>query len=484
MRLRFAPSPTGQLHIGGARTALFNWAYARRHGGTFLLRIEDTDPERSRREYEDAILEGLAWLGLDWDEGPQKGGPHGPYRQSERAESHLGVAGQLRRAGWAYPCFCSKERLDALRAEQESRKQTPRYDGRCRDLAEDDARARIEAGEPFVLRFRCPEGETTFRDLIRGQVTFQNAEVDDWVMVRTDGTPTYNFVCVCDDAAMEITHVVRGEEHLVNTPKQILLFGVLGAPAPIYAHLPLMLGTGGRKMSKRDGDTALTDYRDKGYPPEAVLNFLALQGWALDGETEVFPREVLVENFDLAKVGKGGSVFDPEKFRWMAGEYVRSEPLAQTTDRALPFLAAAGLQRGDQTREWLERAVGTVRERVQLYGEIPDQLAYLFQDDDAVVYEEKAEANARKHGEVGLSALKDLAAWVDGPLRDGVASERLASDLKAWVKERGVTFPLVFQPLRCALTGKPGGPELSDVMLLLGADAVARRLDAALARLG
>lgn len=486
MRLRFAPSPTGTLHIGGVRTALYNWAAARRSGGTFLLRVEDTDPERSKPEFETAILEGLRWVGLEWDEGPDVGGEHGPYRQSERLEAHLGVAAQLRRSGWAYPCFCSRERLDELRAAQEARKETPRYDGHCRSVSEEEAARRIEAGESFVLRFRTPEGKTTFRDLVRGEVTFDNSEVDDWVLIRTDGSPTYNFVCVCDDAAMEITHVVRGEEHLVNTPKQIHLFNVLGVPAPTFAHLPLMLGTSGKKMSKRDGDTAVTDYRDRGFPPEAVLNFLALQGWALDGETEIFSRDTMVEHFDLERVSKGGSIFDPEKFQWMAGEYLRSEPLAQTAERSKPFVVAAGLASEEDLAaraDWFERAVATVRERVQLYSEVPAALGYLFADDASVEFEEKAEKGARKHGEAGLSALADLSAWLTGRLGDGASAEALGSDLKGWVQDRGVKIPVVFQPLRCALSGKPGGPDLAEMMLLLGPEKVAARLAAAIARL-
>ncbi len=486
MRLRFAPSPTGQLHIGGARTALFNWAVARKSGGQFLLRVEDTDPERSKREYEEAIFDGLRWLGLTWDEGPDAGGPHGPYRQSERSDVHLGIAAQLRRSGWAYPCFCSKERLDSLRAEQEAAKQTPRYDGLCRDVSEEQARTRMDAGDSFVLRFRTPEGSTTFRDLIRGEVTFENIEVDDWVLVRTDGTPTYNFVCVCDDAAMEITHVVRGEEHLVNTPKQILLYEVLGASAPTFAHLPLMLGTGGKKMSKRDGDTALTDYREAGYPPEAVLNFLALQGWALDGETEIFSVETLIERFDLERVSKGGSIFDPEKFKWMAGEYLRAEPLSQTAERSRPFVVAKELATEAELTEraaWFERAVDTIRERVQLYSEVPSALDYLFAPDDAVPFDEKAEKGARKHGPDGLAVLVDLEDWLASHLSPGVGSEALGAELKSWVKQRGVKFPVAFQPLRCALTGKAGGPELADVLLLLGLERAQARLRAGQVRL-
>ena len=365
-------------------------------------------------------------------------------------------------------------------------KLTPRYDGRCRELSEEAAAAQVEAGQPFVLRFRTPEGTTSFKDLIRVEVTFQNEEVDDWVLIRSDGNPTYNFVCVCDDAAMGITHVVRGEEHLVNTPKQILLYEVLGANAPAFAHVPLMLSAAGKKMSKRDGDTGLADYRRAGYSPEATVNFLALQGWALDGETEVFPVEQLIENFDLGRVSKGGSIFDQEKFKWMSGEYLRAEPLSQTAERSRPFVVAAGLTTEADLqgrKDWFERAVEAVRPRVQLYSEIPGALAFLFAPDDALSYDPKAEAGARKRGADGLLALEALAPWLEQRLSGEADSAALGADLKAWVTERGVKFPVVFQPLRCALTGNAGGPELADILLLLGAERVLARLRAGMTRL-
>ncbi|HKX46892.1 MAG TPA: glutamate--tRNA ligase, partial [Planctomycetota bacterium] len=410
IRVRFAPSPTGKLHIGGARTALFNWAYARGRGGKFLLRIEDTDRERSTPEFERAILEGLRWLGMQWDEGPDVGGPHAPYRQSEREDLHRGVAAELLAAGWAYRCFCSPERLERLREEQSARHAKPAYDGLCRDLDGAEVARRVEQGERPVLRFRVPDGETRFTDLIRGEVVFQNREVDDWVMVRSDGAPTYNFVVVCDDSAMEITHVIRGEEHLTNTPKQLLLYGALGVPAPVFAHLPLMLGTDGKKLSKRTGDTALQDYRDKGFPPEAVMNFLCLQGWALDDKTEVFTLDELVRRFDVVDVSKGGSIFDLDKFRWLAGEYIRRDSLERVADRCVPFVVAAGLATEAELaarRAWFLAVVRTEQERITTYGELPERIAYLFADDAALPWDPKAEEAARKHGG------EPLAAWLD-----------------------------------------------------------------------
>jgi len=490
VRTRFAPSPTGALHIGGARTALFNWAVARRAGGAFVLRIEDTDPERSKREYEDAILDGFRWLGIDWDEGPDVGGPHGPYRQSERVERHLAVANELLAKGLAYRCFATSEELAKLREEQEARKQTPRYDGRFRDLDPTEAERRAAAGEPFTIRFKVPgrddaDAATVFDDAIRGTVRFAHAEVEDWIMVRTDGSPTYNFVCVCDDSDMRITHVVRGEEHLVNTPKQILLFQALGLEPPVFAHLPLILGTDGKKMSKRTGDTALEAYREQGHPPEALVNFLCLQGWAIDGEREVFSREELVENFELSDVSKGGSVFDPDKLEWLSGEYLRSEPLERTLERAAPFLERAGLlPDGDleARRDFWLVAVDAIRERVRRYAEVPEKLAFLFAPDRTLPWDPKAEQKTRKNADAGevLAGVRAFLADLD---EARYTREALGDALKEWAGEAGHTLGAVFQPLRTALTGEPGGPELADVLVLLGRERATARLDAAVERL-
>ncbi len=485
VRVRFAPSPTGKLHIGGARTALFNWAFARRHGGVFLLRIEDTDRERSRPEYERAILDGLRWLGIDWDEGPDIGGPFGPYRQAERLEAHLAAARELEQRGQAYRCFCSAERLEELRERQSARKEKPGYDGHCRDLGSDEVERRRAAGEPSVLRFRVPEGETRFVDLVRGDVTFANREVDDWVMVRSDDSPTYNFVVVCDDAHMRVTHVLRGEEHLTNTPKQVLLYGALGLEVPRFGHFPLMLGTDGKKLSKRTGDTALEDYRDKGYPVEAVLNFLCLQGWALDGKTEVFGLADLVAHFDVGDVSKAGSIFDQDKFLWLAGEYIRSDSLERVAERCAPFVIAEGLMDAEQIAErraWYLSAVASEKERIRTYGELPGRIAYLFASDENLPYAEEAESKARAKLGDG-SHLKAYADWLEPLLAEPLDPADLGTRTRAWLKERGVPLPALFQPLRCALTGEAGGPDLFEVMALLGPERTRLRLRAGLTRL-
>jgi glutamyl-tRNA synthetase len=482
VRLRFAPSPTGQLHIGGARTALFNWAYARRLGGTFVLRVEDTDPTRSKREYEDALVDGLRWLGLTWDEGPGVEGPYGPYRQSERRPRHDELAARLLGEGHAYRDFSPPPKEEAVPVQKRGHDV---YRGQDRDLAPAESDRRATAGEPFVLRFRVPDGHTRFIDHIRGDVDFDNREVDDWVMVRTDGSPTYNFVVVCDDADMRITHVLRGEEHLVNTPKQVLLYGALGLDAPEFGHLPLMLGTDKKKLSKRTGDTALVDYRDKGYPRDAVINFLCLQGWALDGATEVFSIDQLVEHFDIKDVSKGGSIFDPEKFLWLAGEYVRSDTVENTAAGCAPFVIAAGLMTADELAarsDWFQAVVAGVRERIRTYSELPERIAFLFAADEDVAYDDKALAGATKH-EGWSDTLRDFADWLRPRLDAGETPDALRDATKAWVKERGLKFPQLFQPLRCALTGQPGGPDLFDVISWLGSEAALARIEVGRSRL-
>ena len=485
VRVRFAPSPSGNLHIGGARTALFNWAYARKTGGRFVLRIEDTDRERSSAESEQSILDALRWLGMDWDEGPDAGGEYGPYRQSERQERHLAVAAALYQAGWAYRCFCTPERLGELRERQMANKERVMYDRHCRELSKEEADARVQAGERPVLRFAVPEGETRFTDLVRGEVTVQNAEVDDFVMVRADGSPTYNFVVVCDDVDMGITHVARGDDHLTNTLKQVLLYRALGEPLPTFAHFPLMLGKDKKKLSKRTGDTDLKDYRDKGYPPAAVLNFLALQGWALDGERDVFSVEELIEHFELGDVSKAGAVFDPEKFRWMASEYLRAESPADLMAHTAPHLVSAGYasesELGERA-EWFGRVIELHRERIELYSDLPRAAAWLFGPDQGLEWDPKALKGARKHAQADAT-LEAYRAWLAEQLERGASVDELREATKAWVGERELKIPALFQPLRCALSGRPGGPDLFEMIDLLGAERSLARLDDGIARL-
>jgi nondiscriminating glutamyl-tRNA synthetase len=485
VRVRIAPSPTGTVHLGLCRTALFNWAFARGRGGTFVMRIEDTDADRNTQESLDAILEGLRWLGLDWEEGPDVGGPHGPYMQSERIEGHRATAAKLLDLGVAYRDFSTAEELDAWRAEQEARKQKIAYRGKDRDLDAVDSARRAEAGEEFALRFRIPEGETTFTDLVRGQVTVPHFEIDDWVLVRRNaGNPTYNFVVVCDDVDMAVSHVFRGEEHLINTPKQLLLYSALGLEAPEFGHLPLMLGSDRKKLSKRTGDTSLGDYRANGYPQKAILNFLALQGWALDGETEVFSMEQLIKNFEAKDVSKAGAVFDLDKFAWLAGEYLRQESAAELALHTAPYVIEAGLLSADEIadrREWFERIVLSVQERLNLYADLPGWIGHFFAEDNAVEYDAKAEKGARKRDR-RVELLEGYAAWLTERGSIGEPAE-LGEATKAWIQEHEAKIPDLFQPLRCALTGQPGGPDLFQTLDLLGFHASLARIAAGAQRL-
>jgi glutamyl-tRNA synthetase len=472
------------LHIGGARTALFNWAYALGRGGVFVLRIEDTDPERSTVENERAILAGLRALGLDWDEGPDVGGPHAPYHQAQRIGRHKELAQQLFEAGKAYRCFCSRERLEELRTKQEANKERQAYDGLCRKLtrAVSDTRA---ATEPFVLRFAVPPGKTRFLDHVRGDVVFDNQEVEDWVMVRSDGNPTYNFVVVCDDVDMEITHVFRGEEHLVNTPKQVLLYEAFGRAQPEFGHLPLMLGTDRKKLSKRTGDTALSDYVDKGYPKDAIVNFLCLQGWALNGTQEVFSLADLVAHFDIKDVSKAGAIFDIDKFNWLAGEYMRRDTLEHVAAMCAPYVVRAGLMTEAEIaarREWWLSVVAGEKERVHTYSDLAERIRYLFVDDEKLAYDPAAEANARKQP-ARIETLKAFLDWLRPRVEKGIDPASLREAAKAWIAERGLKMPALFQPLRCALSGLGGGPDTFDIMSWLGADRTLRRIALAIERL-
>ncbi|MDA3935396.1 MAG: glutamate--tRNA ligase, partial [Actinomycetota bacterium] len=325
VRLRFAPSPTGHLHIGGARTAIYNWAFARHHGGSFILRIDDTDPERSTEENTQAILRSMEWLGLDWDEGPGAGGEFGPYFQTQRGESYKEALVALREADAVYPCFCTADELKARRESTREAGGFAGYDRRCRSLDNHDIAARLERGDEHVWRLAVPleRDDVTFVDAIRGETTFPVGSLDDFILVRSDGSPTYNFATVVDDANMMISHVVRGDDHLSNTPRQILVFEALGHEVPTFAHLSMIWGADGKRLSKRHGATSVEAYRDLGYLPEALLNYLSLQGWSLDDKTTIIDRDTLVKNFSLDRVSKNPAIFDTEKLDWMNGVYIR-----------------------------------------------------------------------------------------------------------------------------------------------------------------
>ncbi|MDK2888180.1 nondiscriminating glutamyl-tRNA synthetase [Desulfofundulus australicus DSM 11792] len=475
VRVRFAPSPTGPLHIGGARSALFNWLFARQKGGTFIVRIEDTDLERSSRESEQNILEALRWLGLDWDEGVEVGGPCGPYRQTERLSIYQQYARQLLESGWAYPCYCTEEELAAEREALLARGEMPRYSGRCRHLTEQDRRRLEEMGRRPVLRFAVPAGENiTVHDLVRGEVTFDTAGIGDFIIVKSDGIPTYNFAVVVDDHHMGITHVIRAEEHLSNTPRQILLYRAFGWPEPQFAHISLILGQDRSKMSKRHGATSIEQYREMGYLPEALVNFLALLGWSPGGEEEIFTLEELVQQFSLERVAKNPAIFDLDKLNWLNGHYIRQSSLDRLTELAIPFLQKAGYISGGVTPEqyrWLKQLVATVRDYLTSLSEITRHVDIFFAPE---VEPEDEEARAVLAGEEVPRVLSALAEKVRTVSE--LDEDTARGILKKLPKELGLGARKVYLPIRVALTGRTHGPELYQVISLLGREKVLSRL--------
>jgi len=477
IRVRFAPSPTGMLHVGGARTALFNWAFARKEGGTFILRVEDTDYERNTEASLQSILDSLRWLGLDWDEGPEAGGDDGPYFQSERSDFYAENIARGVAEGWLYRCFATADALEAQREEARAAKRNWRFDSASRHLSAEESTARAEAGESFVLRFRVPDQEeVVVEDHIRGRVVFRSEEVEDWVAVRSDGNPTYNFVCALDDAAMNISHVIRGEEHLVNTPKQVLVYRALGEDAPSYAHVPLILGQDGKKLSKRTGDTALGDYQDKGYLPEAMFNFLGLLGFSIDDQTDLFTPEEMVAAFDLKRINKAGAIFDQDRLHWICGEYLRGMEVPALAQQVLPYLQQAGflnceLDAGKTA--WLEQLVAAFQPRLTLLSELPAQAAAFFGEVPAPEGK-AAKALANEQAPVLLSAVADaFEAEGDWPPQDVMAIA------KPIAEAQGVGLGKLMQPMRVALTGSLGGPELKDILALLGQEQSLARLRSA-----
>ncbi len=473
--VRFAPSPTGPLHIGGARSALFNWLLARKHGGRMIVRIEDTDLERSSTESEENILNSLLWLGLDWDEGIRKGGDHGPYRQTERLNTYNEAAAKLLETGQAYYCYCTEEELAAQRQACMEKGELPRYLGKCRSLSEEE-RSRLEAeGRKKVVRFRVPENENVVvRDLVRGNVVFESNGIGDYVIVKSDGIPTYNFAVVLDDALMGVTHVIRGEEHLSNTPRQLLLYDALGLRAPQFAHVSLILGKDRSKMSKRHGSTSIEAYRSQGYLPEALVNFLALLGWSPAGEEEILTLDELVDQFSLDRVAKNPAVFDIDKLNWLNGAYIRKSDVGRITDLAIPFLREAGYVTGEITPdryEWLKMMVASVQEKLEYVAQITDHVRVYFEDH--VKMENEAAAAVLEEPEVG-EVMRVFRQKITEA--EELTPESARKILKALTKELKLGGKKVYMPLRVALTGQTHGPELFYLIPVLGRDRVLVRL--------
>jgi nondiscriminating glutamyl-tRNA synthetase len=459
MRVRFAPSPTGQLHVGNARTALFNWLLARGNGGSFILRIEDTDFERSTRQSSDAILDDLRWLGLTWDEGVQAGGDHGPYHQSERLHIYRAYIVELMAAGRAYHCFCSTEQLEADRQSALAEGRAPKYVGRCRNIGKDEARRRIDNGEKAVVRFRVPEDrEVVFNDIVRGEVRFSTEVIGDPVLVRSDGVPAYNYAVVVDDALMGITHVVRGEDHISNTPRQILLYEAFGWKPPAFAHLSLVMGPDHTPLSKRHGATSVAEFRARGYLPEALTNYLALIGWSPGEGEELLPLDELSKRFRLEDVGHSAGVFDVDKLAWVNRHYLKTADPNRITELTVPYLRSGGwvTEPNEAGMAFLASIAPVAASAVDRLEQVPARLAFLFDYSATQVLDHadlRSEALASRAVIEGLAV--ELAATP--PMLDRDAFRAMAARVRERSGQKGKSL---FHPIRLVLTGEPEGLEL------------------------
>ena len=473
VRTRFAPSPTGRLHLGNVRAAAFNWLLARQAGGTFILRIEDTDVARNVEGGEDAIIEDLHWLGLDWDEGPDIGGPHAPYRQSERDASYARAVERLVSVGKAYPCFCSETDLEEQTEEFGEGRMALRYSGRCRALDPAERARRVAAGEAHVIRFAVPEGlvSVDVADEIFGDISFPTSDIDDFVLRRTDGRVTYNYAVVVDDIEMEITHVIRGVGHLSNTPKQALLFDALGVARPVFGHLPTVLGPDGKKLSKRLGATGVAELRARGYPPDAVLNYLSLLGWSHPDEKEVLTRAALVEAIGLDRVGKSDTQIDLEKLRWVSAQHLAMEPLGELTEHVRPFV---DFDRFPGARANLEGVVETLRTRLSTYADINEHLVLLYPP-EGVSGEKRRALGADPAVRPVLEAVK--ARLAHQPDWEPIALDQA---VRAAGVDAGVKGAALFHPVRVLLIGTEKGPDLGKILAAIGRDEAHRRVQQAL----
>ena len=480
VRLRFAPSPTGYLHVGGARTALFNWLYARRHSGVFILRIEDTDVERSSNEMVTGILDGMRWLGLDWDEGPGIGGPHAPYFQSQRYDRHRAAAASLVAARRAYYCYCSAERLQQQREQAEARGEAWRYDRYCLKLSPERI-AELEAAQtPRAIRFKVPPGKTAFDDVVHGRIEFDGNHIEDFVIVRSDGHPVYHLSVVVDDIDMRITHIVRGDDHVSNTPKHVLLFDALGAPVPVFAHVPLILGGDKKRLSKRHGATSVLEYERQGYLPDALVNFLALLGWSPGDDRELMSRRELIDSFTLEGITGSNAVFDVAKLDWMNGQYIARMPLEQLANAVVPLLVRDGLwPSGAPSDGWLLRLIELLRPRAKRLTDFVEQARPFLLD--TVEYEEQAINTHLKlphlsaHVQALVRALRDVVPFDEPHVESAVRRTAEQHDIKA--------APLI-HATRVAVTGRTASPGIFEVLVLLGRERTVARLEQLAAYLG
>ncbi len=505
VRVRFAPSPTGPFHIGGARTALYNWLFVRSVGGRFVLRIDDTDQERSTEAYLQNCLDSLRWLGFDWDEGPEKGGEYGPYFQSQRMEAYRACVDAMLAKGQAYPCFCSPEEVQAGRERMQKEYSRPMYDRRCRHLSDEERAKNMAEGIPFTVRIKVPEGSTRLHDQIQGDIEVQHEEIDDFVLLRQDGSPLYNLCSALDDVDMRITHVIRGNDHMTNTIKQCLIWDAIGAKRPEFAHLPLILGKDGKKLSKRVANTNLLDYRDLGYPAPALVNFFTRLGWGFDAERDVFTMDEALERFQLSAVSKGGAVLDEDKLLWMCGHYIREMELSALREQVTPFVAGAGLMSAEEVEQraaWFEAVLACYQERIHLYSELPEKISFFVRDD--LDYEAKALKSLKKKPEIAsylqayLEAVPDMQLPPSGADRPEAADRELKLPTKKEdtvpsgtsftppakleqaarevAEQLGIGFGQLVHPLRAALSFSTQGAGMFDIVYLLGHEQVELRL--------
>lgn len=480
LKVRFAPSPTGPFHIGGARSALFNWLVARHADGTFLVRIEDTDLKRSTKESEENIKDSLKWLGMNWDEGIDVGGPHGPYRQTERLDLYKKEVQRLLDEGKAYYCYCSAEELEKSRKAQLDAGKTPIYDEHCRHLTEEE-KAKYEAeGRKPVVRLKVrKDGVFAFDDMVRGHVEFQAAGVGDFIIMKSDGIPVYNFAVVIDDAFMEVTHVIRAEEHLSNTPRQLAIYEALGYKPPKFGHISLILGEDHKKMSKRHGATSVTEYRNMGYLPEAVVNYLALLGWTPKGEQEIFTEEELIKQFSMKRVSSNDAVFDINKLNWINFQYMKKMDADQLYALIVPFLVKAGYVEESVTEEkkdWLKKVIWFMKDHIYFAGQAADELRFFFEDmpaltDEAILSIMKAETS----GKLLKAFIEDLKAL------ETFDQAEIKKCFNACMKAQGIKGKAAYEPTRIALTGVTQGPGMFEMMELFGREKTMDRLEAALA---
>lgn len=484
VRVRYAPSPTGLQHIGGIRTALFNYFFARSQGGKFILRIEDTDRERYTDEALQDLYDTLEWLGIEWDEGPEKGGPYGPYVQSERFDLYREYAEKLLEDGKAYRCFCTPERLENLREEQKKEKKSLGYDRHCRNLSESEIEEKLAAGTPYVIRFKVPlEGKTSFEDVLLGKVTRKNKDISpDPIILKTDGFPTYHLANVVDDHLMKISHILRAQEWIPSGALHVLLYGAFGWEPPVYCHLPMVMGKDGQKLSKRHGSTSVVEFRNKGYLPEAIINYVSMVGWSYDDKREFFTKEELEKLFSLEKINKAPGVFDYKKLEWFNGQYIRKKSMKELTDLVVPFLKKDGIVSDplkEEESEIVESMMPLMAERLHLLSDITKLSTFLFRD--ITDYEAAALIPKKMDAEGTLKVLKEILSSLEDILN---ASEEEAEVIfRSMAEKLDVKLGSVLMPLRVAVTGSTVSPPIIGSVKLLGAEKTEERIKKAIEKL-